>query len=103
MTTNSPFTCQAEKGGVLTFPIAHGEGCYYADERTLDELEAEDRVVFRYVDNPNGSLRDIAGILNRERNVMGLMPHPERAADPLMGSTDGLTVFQSMVSAMVVK
>jgi phosphoribosylformylglycinamidine synthase subunit PurQ / glutaminase len=102
-TTNSPFTCQAEKGGVLTFPIAHGEGCYYADERTLDELEAEDRVAFRYVDNPNGSLRDIAGILSRDRNVMGLMPHPERAADPLMGSTDGLTVFRSMVSAMAVK
>ena len=71
-------------------PIAHGEGCYVADERTLDELEAEDRVAFRYMDNPNGSLRDIAGILNRERNVMGMMPHPERATDPLMGSTDGL-------------
>jgi phosphoribosylformylglycinamidine synthase subunit PurQ / glutaminase len=102
-TTNSPFTCEAEKGGVLTFAIAHGEGCYYADERTLDELEAEDRVVFRYLDNPNGSLRDIAGILSRERNVMGLMPHPERAADPLMGSTDGLVLLRSMVSAMAVK
>jgi phosphoribosylformylglycinamidine synthase len=100
VTTDAPFTSQAEKGRVLTFPIAHGEGCYYADERTLDELEADDRVVFRYVDNPNGSLRDIAGILSRERNVMGLMPHPERAADPLMGSTDGLVVFRSMVSAM---
>ena len=103
VTTDSPFTCEAEKGGVLTLAIAHGEGCYYADERTLDELEAEDRVVFRYVDNPNGSLRDIAGILSRERNVMGLMPHPERASDPLMGSTDGLVVFRSMVSAMAVK
>ena len=72
-----------------------------ADERTLDELEAEDRVAFRYVDNPNGSLRDIAGILNRERNVMGMMPHPERATEPLMGSTDGLVVFQSMVRAAV--
>jgi phosphoribosylformylglycinamidine synthase I len=102
-TTNSPFTCQAKPGQVVTAPIAHGEGCYYADERTLDELEAEDRVVFRYADNPNGSLRDIAGILNRERNVMGMMPHPERASDPLMGSTDGLVVFQSMVSAMAVK
>ena len=100
-TTNSPFTCQAEKGGVLTFPIAHGEGCYYADERTLDELEAEDRVVFRYVENPNGSMRDIAGILSRERNVMGLMPHPERACDQLMGSSDGLVVFQSMLEAAV--
>ncbi len=75
-------------------PIAHGEGCYFADERTLDELEAEDRVAFRYLDNPNGSLRDIAGILNRERNVMGMMPHPERACDPLMGSTDGLVSFR---------
>ena len=99
-TTNSPFTSQAQKGQVLTFPIAHGEGCYYADEQTLDRLEAEDRVVFRYLDNPNGSLRDIAGILNEGRNVMGLMPHPERAADPLMGSTDGLVVLESMVAAL---
>ena len=100
VTTDSPFTCKGAKGQVLTIPIAHGEGCYYADERTLDELEAEDRVVFRYADNPNGSLRDIAGILGRERNVMGMMPHPERASDPLMGSTDGLVVFQSMVAAL---
>ena len=64
--------------------------------------EAEDRIVFRYVDNPNGSLRDIAGILSRERNVMGLMPHPERATEPLMGSTDGLVVFQSLVSSLAV-
>ncbi len=99
-TTNSPFTSQAQKGQVLTFPIAHGEGCYFADEQTLDRLEAEDRVVFRYLDNPNGSLRDIAGILNEGRNVMGLMPHPERAADPLMGSTDGLVVLESMVAAL---
>lgn len=102
-TTASPFTALAKKGQRLTIPIAHGEGCYYADERTLDELEAEDRVVFRYADNPNGSLRDIAGILNRQRNVMGMMPHPERASDPLMGSTDGLVIFESMVSAMAVK
>jgi len=99
-TTNTPFTSQARKGQVLTFPIAHGEGCYYADEQTLDRLEAEDRVVFRYLDNPNGSLRDIAGILNEGRNVLGLMPHPERAADPLMGSTDGLVVLESMVAAL---
>lgn len=102
-TTDSPFTREAREGAVLTIPIAHGEGCYYADERTLDELEAEDRVAFRYVDNPNGSLRDIAGILSRERNVLGLMPHPERASDPLMGSTDGLVLFRSMVSSMAVK
>jgi phosphoribosylformylglycinamidine synthase I len=98
-TVNSPFTASAQRGEILRVPIAHGEGCYYADDRTLDELEAEDRVVFRYLDNPNGSLRDIAGILNRGRNVMGMMPHPERAADPLMGSADGLTVLASMVRA----
>lgn len=98
-TTRSPFTNQAARGQVLRFPIAHGEGCYYADERTLDELEAEDRVALRYLDNPNGSARDIAGILNRERNVLGLMPHPERGSDPLMGSTDGLVLFRSLVSA----
>lgn len=102
-TTNSPFTNQATKGQIVTFPIAHGEGRYTADEATLDELEAEDRVIFRYVDNPNGSLRDIAGICNKERNVLGMMPHPERATDPLMGSTDGLTVFRSIVSAFAAK
>jgi phosphoribosylformylglycinamidine synthase len=99
-TTNSPFTSAVHQGQVVTFSIAHGEGRYYADERTLDELEAEDRVVFRYLENPNGSLRDIAGILSRERNVMGLMPHPERATEPLMGSSDGLVVFQSMVASL---
>jgi phosphoribosylformylglycinamidine synthase I len=100
-TADSPFTSAARKGQTLRMPIAHGEGCYCADERTLDELEAEDRIAFRYDGNPNGSLRDIAGILNRERNVMGMMPHPERATEPLMGSSDGLTVFQSMLDAAV--
>ena len=100
-TTNSPFTCAASKEKTYRVPIAHGEGCYFADERTLDELEAEDRVTFRYVENPNGSLRDIAGILNRERNVMGMMPHPEDATEPLMGSCDGLVVFQSMLTTAV--
>jgi len=75
-TADSPFTSAARKGQTLRLPIAHGEGCYFADERTLDELEAEDRIAFRYDGNPNGSLRDIAGILSRERNVMGMMPHP---------------------------
>jgi phosphoribosylformylglycinamidine synthase I len=98
-TTDSPFTIFAEPDQTLRMPIAHGEGCYFADDRTLDELEAEDRVAFRYLDNPNGSLRDIAGVLNRERNVMGMMPHPERATEPLMGSSDGLVVFQSMLQA----
>lgn len=99
-TVNSPFTSAAQKGQLLRVPIAHGEGCYYADDRTLDELEAEDRVAFRYANgNPNGSLRDIAGILNRERNVLGLMPHPEDAVEPLMGSSDGRVLFESLVTA----
>jgi phosphoribosylformylglycinamidine synthase len=96
-TIRSPFTSASFRGEILRMPIAHGEGCYFADERTLDELQAEDRIAFRYMDNPNGSLRDIAGILSRERNVMGMMPHPERASDPLMGSSDGLTIFESML------
>jgi phosphoribosylformylglycinamidine synthase subunit PurQ / glutaminase len=98
-TGHSPFTCAAERGEILRLPVAHGEGCYFADERTLDELEAEDRVVFRYLDNPNGSLRDIAGVLNRERNVMGMMPHPERASEALLGSADGLVVLESMLQS----
>ena len=98
-TTNSPYTNAIPVGKELVFPIAHGEGCYTADERVLDELEAEDRVAFRYADNPNGSLRDIAGVLNAQRNVMGMMPHPERATDPLMGSIDGLGVFQSLIQS----
>ena len=100
-TTSSPFTCAARAGQILRMPIAHGEGCYFADERTLDELEAEDRIAFRYAGNPNGSLRDIAGVLSSERNVMGMMPHPERATEPLMGSSDGLVVFRSMLEAAV--
>ncbi|HEV8037219.1 MAG TPA: phosphoribosylformylglycinamidine synthase subunit PurQ [Bryobacteraceae bacterium] len=100
-TTNSPFTCRASQGQHVVFPIAHGEGCYIADDRTLDQLEAEDRVVLRYLENPNGSMRDIAGILNEGRNVMGLMPHPEDVTESLMGSTDGLVIFESMVSALV--
>ena len=99
-TLDSPFTAAAEAGQTLRMPIAHGEGCYVAGERTLDELEAEDRVAFRYVENPNGSMRDIAGILNAQRNVLGLMPHPERATEPLMGSSDGLVIFRSMVRAV---
>ena len=101
VTTDSPFTHQATKGQTLTIPVAHGEGCYIADEQTLDQLEAEDRVVLRYRVNCNGSMRDIAGILNADRNVMGMMPHPERAADPLVGSTDGLVILSSLVNAGV--
>jgi phosphoribosylformylglycinamidine synthase len=100
-TTNSPFTSAAAPGQLLRLPVAHGEGCYFADDRTLDQLEAEDRVVLRYLDNPNGSLRNIAGILSERRNVMGLMPHPERASDPLLGSADGRVILQSMVNSLV--
>ena len=86
---------------MLRVPIAHGEGSYYADAHTLDQLEAEDRVVFRYADaNPNGSLRGIAGILNQQRNVLGMMPHPERACDPLIGSTDGRGIFESLLASV---
>jgi len=97
-TANSRFTSELQAGATLRIPIAHGEGCYYADAATLDQLEAEDRVVFRYADNPNGSLRNIAGILNEKRNVMGMMPHPERASDALMGSTDGRAILSSFLS-----
>jgi phosphoribosylformylglycinamidine synthase I len=99
-TTASAFTSKLNKGQILRIPIAHGEGQYFADDRTLDQLEAEDRVAFRYVENPNGSVRDIAGILNEGRNVLGMMPHPERACDPLMGSTDGLGIFESVLNAV---
>ncbi|MGD1091912.1 MAG: phosphoribosylformylglycinamidine synthase subunit PurQ [Bryobacteraceae bacterium] len=99
--TNTPFTSGATLHQTLRMPVAHGEGCYYADEHTLDTLEAEDRVVLRYLDNPNGSLRDIAGICNARRNVMGLMPHPERASDPLLGSTDGRVILESMIHSPV--
>jgi len=99
-TTDSPLLSAASKGAVLHLPIAHGQGCYIADEPTLDELERADRVALRYVDNPNGSMRDIAGILNHERNVLGMMPHPERAADPLLNSTDGLAILQSIVQSV---
>lgn len=102
-TTNSPFTNELEKGQILRMPIAHGEGCYIAAERTLDQLDTEDRVAFRYVENPNGSLRDIAGVLSEGRNVLGMMPHPERACDPLVGSTDGLGILRSMVSAFAIR
>jgi phosphoribosylformylglycinamidine synthase subunit PurQ / glutaminase len=98
-TSDSPFTNEAKRGQIIHLPIAHGEGCYIADERTLDRLEQEDRVVLRYLEGQNGSQRNIAGILNEGRNVMGMMPHPERAADPLVGGTDGLFILHSLVSA----
>jgi phosphoribosylformylglycinamidine synthase len=100
-TTQTPFTAAAQKGQILHLPVAHGEGCYFADAKTLDALEAEDRVVVRYVDNPNGSLRDIAGICNEGRNVMGMMPHPERASDALLGSVEGRVLLESMIKTGV--
>ncbi len=99
-TAGSPFTNLLTAGQVLRIPVAHGEGRYYADEHTLDALEAEHRVAFRYLDNPNGSLRGIAGVLNEGRNVLGMMPHPERACDPLMGSVDGRGILESMVESL---
>ncbi len=98
--TQSSFTRKYDKGQEISIPIAHGEGNYYADEDTLDRLEGEGRVVFRYKDNPNGSARDIAGILNEKRNVLGLMPHPERVVDEALGGTDGRAIFQSLIEAL---
>ena len=102
-TTDTPFSNACQKGEVLTIPIAHMEGNYFCDEQTLADLRREDRVVFRYVDNPNGSLDNIAGICSRERNVLGMMPHPERASEALLGSRDGFKVFQSLVGAAVAR
>jgi phosphoribosylformylglycinamidine synthase I len=103
ISTNSPFTHKASNGQILNLPVAHGEGCYVADQSTLDQLQAEDRVVIRYLQNPNGSMRDIAGIVNAERNVMGIMPHPERASDALLGNTDGTVILRSMLAAVAAK
>jgi phosphoribosylformylglycinamidine synthase len=98
--TQSAFTRKYDKGQSVTFPVAHGEGNYYADDETLNRLEGDGRVMFRYRDNPNGSARDIAGILNEKRNVLGLMPHPERVVDPATGGTDGRALFQSLIEAL---
>ena len=107
--TDSPFTNACEKGELLRLPIAHGEGCFFADEKTLSDLNANDQVLLRYADeagkitsaaNPNGSLENIAGICNRNRNVFGLMPHPDRASDARLGSVDGVKIFRSMLRAM---
>jgi phosphoribosylformylglycinamidine synthase len=100
--TQSAFTRKYAKGQRVSFPVAHGDGNYFADEATLDRLEGEDRVVFRYAQgsNPNGSARNIAGVLSEKRNVLGLMPHPERACDPLLGGTDGRPLFESLLEAL---
>ncbi len=99
-TTATPFTSEYASGQIIHLPIAHGQGAYFADAATLDELRAHDQIVFRYAgENPNGSLDAIAGIVNRERNVLGMMPHPERAVHPLLGSTDGAPLFASLLRA----
>jgi phosphoribosylformylglycinamidine synthase len=99
---NTMFTARYKPGQVINIPVAHGDGNYFADEATLDRLEGEGRVAFRYVegDNPNGAARNIAGIFNESRTILGMMPHPERHADPLLGSTDGKAIFDSLVSAL---
>jgi len=105
-TTDSPFSNAIPEGKLLRVPIAHGEGCYFVDEESLGKLRANNQILWRYVDaggaptdasNPNGSLDNIAGICNERRNVAGLMPHPERASEALLGCADGLLVFESLV------
>lgn len=101
-TTNSVLTRLAHTGDVLQIPVNHFEGNYVCDDETLAQLRDDDRVVLRYVDNPNGSLDDIAGICNEGRNVVGLMPHPERASDVLLGSEDGVVLLRSLLAAAAV-
>jgi phosphoribosylformylglycinamidine synthase len=96
-TTSSALTAEAKVGDVLRIPINHFEGNYTCDAATLAALRADDRIVVRYVDNPNGSVDDIAGVCNEGRNVVGLMPHPERACHPLVGSTDGAVLLRSLL------
>ncbi len=95
--TSSHFTSGLTKNQYLDFPIAHHDGNYFADDETLNRLEGNGQIAFRYVDNPNGSARDIAGIINETGNVLGMMPHPERVLSPLLGGTDGLTFFKQIV------
>lgn len=95
----SMFTSGFEQGQFVDFPVAHHDGNYFADDATLDRLEGDGRVAFRYVDNPNGSARDIAGILNESGNVLGMMPHPERVISPLLGGMDGATFFKGVLDA----
>jgi phosphoribosylformylglycinamidine synthase subunit PurQ / glutaminase len=97
--TDSVLTSAASVGDVLTVPVNHFEGNYICSPDVLDELRADERIVLRYVDNPNGSIDDIAGICSAERNVVGLMPHPERACDPLLGSVDGIPLLRSVLAA----
>ena len=108
-TTESPFTNKIPNGKILRVPIAHGEGCYFADEETLAKLKTNNQILWQYCDangnltdrsNPNGSLQSIAGICNEGRNVAGLMPHPERASEDILGSADGRMIFKSIINAV---
>ncbi|WP_341235290.1 phosphoribosylformylglycinamidine synthase subunit PurQ [uncultured Sulfitobacter sp.] len=100
-TSDSDFTSGYNAGAVIDIPIAHHDGNYYADADTIAELLAEDRVAFTYEDNPNGAQADIAGILSANRRVLGMMPHPERMADPVHGGTDGVALFRALAGALV--
>jgi phosphoribosylformylglycinamidine synthase subunit PurQ / glutaminase len=111
-TTDTPYTNLLEKGQLVRIPIGHGDGNFFADATTLRRIEDNDQVVFRYADaegritaeaNPNGSLRNIAGIVNEQRNVLGMMPHPDRSSEEILGSSDGKLLFESMVNAVVAK
>ncbi len=96
-TARTPWTASCEPGEGLTLPVAHNEGNYFADPRTLAQLEDEERVVLRYLENPNGSANDVAGICNEDRNVVGIMPHPERVSDGVLGSEEGLRILRSVL------
>lgn len=111
-TTDSPFTSKIPAGKLLRIPIAHGDGCYFADEATLAELQAKNQILWQYCSaqgdlteaaNPNGSLLNIAGVCNAARNVAGLMPHPERACEDILGSSDGRLIFESLIAALQAK
>jgi phosphoribosylformylglycinamidine synthase len=97
--TDIPFTSRVEPGEELTIPVKHGEGCYFADPSLLAELERNSQVVLRYEDNPNGSIASIGGVVNERGTVFGLMPHPEHAVDPMLGSTNGALILGSLVDA----
>jgi phosphoribosylformylglycinamidine synthase len=93
----SPFSSEFKVGQIVRIPIAHNEGNYYIDEKGLAELKKNDQIIFRYVQNPNGAVDDIAGIVNKERNVLGMMPHPERSSEDALGSHDGRLIFEGIV------
>ena len=98
--TDTPYTNAYEQGQIINIPVAHHDGNYFADDDTLKELEDDGRVVFRYMDNPNGSRNDIAGIINRRKNILGMMPHPERLIEEAQGGTDGRGFFESMLNSL---